>query len=68
VVRFDATTLWHFDAAEWAPSTASEADLTGHLGYVRFTPECVAKLDCSWRSGSAVNFGGALVQLSRVRP
>ncbi len=23
VVRFDATTLWHFDAAEWAPSTAS---------------------------------------------
>src|SRR5215813_5777960 len=25
----------------------------------------VAKLDCSWRSGSAVNFGRALVQLSR---
>jgi hypothetical protein len=25
VVRFDATTLWHFDAAEWAPSTASFA-------------------------------------------
>jgi len=24
VVRFDATTLWHFDAAEWAPSTASK--------------------------------------------
>src|SRR5215475_9794520 len=23
VVRFDATTLWHVDAAEWAPSTAS---------------------------------------------
>src|SRR5215510_1010299 len=23
VVRFDATTLWHLDAAEWAPSTAS---------------------------------------------
>jgi hypothetical protein len=23
VVRFDRTTLWHFDAAEWAPSTAS---------------------------------------------
>jgi predicted nucleotidyltransferase len=22
-LRFDATTLWHFDAAEWAPSTAS---------------------------------------------
>ena len=25
-LRFDATTLWHFDAAEWAPSTASIAD------------------------------------------
>src|SRR5262245_34934862 len=24
VVRFDATTLWHLDAAEWAPSTASK--------------------------------------------
>jgi hypothetical protein len=23
VVRFDATTLWHLDAAEWAPCTAS---------------------------------------------
>src|SRR5262245_24188453 len=27
VVRFDATTLWHLDAAEWAPSTASKAAL-----------------------------------------
>jgi hypothetical protein len=25
VVRFSATTLWHFDASEWAPSTASKA-------------------------------------------
>ena len=25
VVRFDATTLWHFDAAERAPSTTSKA-------------------------------------------
>ena len=24
-LRFDATTLWHSDAAEWAPSTASNA-------------------------------------------
>jgi hypothetical protein len=24
-LRFDATTLWHFDAAEWAPSTTSFA-------------------------------------------
>jgi len=22
-LRFDTTTLWHSDAAEWAPSTAS---------------------------------------------
>jgi len=39
VVRFDATTLWHLDAAEWAPSTASKADLTRHLDNVRFIPE-----------------------------
>src|SRR5262245_1780724 len=25
VVRFDAATLWHLDAAEWAPSTASKS-------------------------------------------
>jgi hypothetical protein len=25
VVRFNATTLWHIDAVEWAPSTASIA-------------------------------------------
>jgi hypothetical protein len=25
ISRFDATTLWHLDAAEWAPSTASFA-------------------------------------------
>src|SRR5262245_62883120 len=23
-LRFDLTTLWHFDAAEWAPSTTSK--------------------------------------------
>jgi hypothetical protein len=23
-LRFDTTTLWHFDAAEWAPSTTSD--------------------------------------------
>src|SRR5262249_47999400 len=39
VVRFDATTLWHFDAAEWAPSTASKADFAPSLDYVRFAPE-----------------------------
>src|SRR6516162_755277 len=26
VVCFDTTTLWHLDAAEWAPSTASKAE------------------------------------------
>src|SRR5215472_9803223 len=26
-----ATTLWHFDAAEWAPSTASLADISARL-------------------------------------
>jgi len=40
VVRFDATTLWHLDAAEWAPSTNS----FGHhredtAAYVRFAPK-----------------------------
>jgi hypothetical protein len=25
-LRFDATTLWHFDAAEWVPSTTSKAE------------------------------------------
>jgi len=29
VARFDATTLWHLDAAEWAPSTASFASDRG---------------------------------------
>jgi hypothetical protein len=27
-----ATTLWHFDAAEWAPSTASLADISERIG------------------------------------
>src|SRR5215471_18492046 len=41
VVRFDATTLWHFDAAEWAPSTASSADLARTS---RYGPLCRAEL------------------------
>jgi hypothetical protein len=32
------TTLWHFDAAERAPSTASKADICSAKGHVRFTP------------------------------
>ena len=39
MVRFDATTLWHLDAAEWAPSTASKADNPQRANFVRFTPE-----------------------------
>jgi hypothetical protein len=36
VVRFNATTLWHIDAAEWAPSTASLAEVTASHDEVRF--------------------------------
>ena len=42
VVRFDATTLWHLDAAEWAPSTASiAAEMVGRMrrSHVRFAPK-----------------------------
>jgi hypothetical protein len=49
VVRFDRTTLWHFDAAEWAPSTASKADMTPSLSPRLFAPEsrhCSASLAC----------------------
>src|SRR5262245_37495932 len=46
----DATTLWHFDAAERAPSTASKADICGALGHVRFTPN--SDIDCVfWHVG-----------------
>src|SRR5262245_23908639 len=34
-----ATTLGHFDAAEWAPSTASKADICGATRDVRFGPK-----------------------------
>jgi hypothetical protein len=41
VVRFDATTLWHLDAGEWAPSTASFApELAGFTpAHFRFAPK-----------------------------
>jgi hypothetical protein len=38
LVRFSATTLWHFDAAEWAPSTASFSTNRRnerHVGFAR---------------------------------
>jgi hypothetical protein len=39
VVRFDATTLWHFDAAEWAPSTASDSAAPRCPRHVRYLSE-----------------------------
>jgi hypothetical protein len=39
VVRFDATTLWHFDAAERAPSTTSKSASRPRLRRGRNTPE-----------------------------
>jgi hypothetical protein len=40
VVRFDATTLWHFDAAERAPSTTSFASVLRCRRYVRLAAHC----------------------------
>src|SRR5262249_46542851 len=40
---FDAIILYHFDAAELAPSTASKADICGATSHVRFTPNCDRK-------------------------
>src|SRR5262249_57596257 len=36
---FDAIILYHFDAAELAPSTASKVDISQCNRHVRFTPE-----------------------------
>src|SRR5262249_30184101 len=36
---FDAIILYHFDAAELAPSTASKADICSAKQHIRFTPE-----------------------------
>jgi hypothetical protein len=54
--------------AAWGVLALFVQAISKQLAHVRFGMQCVAKLDCSWRSGSAVNFGRALVQLSRVRP
>jgi hypothetical protein len=37
VVRFDATTLWHFDAPERAPSTTPISTNSAHPRHVRFS-------------------------------
>jgi hypothetical protein len=36
--RFHATTLWHIDAVEWAPSTSSKADISAVRFDVRLVP------------------------------
>jgi hypothetical protein len=43
VVRFNATTLWHIDAVEWAPSTASFSTFSLTRPDVRYYPESVRK-------------------------
>src|SRR5262249_883296 len=77
VVRFDATTLWHFDAAEWAPSTASKADKRAHAagrgcplcpqsGQTARAPECplCAKTGLTHRSNQS---GLQVIRLPRQR-
>src|SRR5262249_30745810 len=49
---FDAIILYHFDAAELAPSTASKADICGAKSHVRFAPN--SDIDCVFRH---VRFG-----------
>jgi hypothetical protein len=39
VMRFGATTLWHFDAEERAPSTTSKAAALAWRSRVRCTPK-----------------------------
>jgi hypothetical protein len=53
VVRFDVTTLWHFDAAEWAPSTASKAAEVIRPGR-RCMSAAVPKADVTWSLGSSM--------------
>src|SRR5262245_59404365 len=50
VVRFDATTLWHLDAAEWAPSTASKVE---RLAASIFRPDYPQEQTSSMRSGTS---------------
>jgi hypothetical protein len=38
MVCFNATTLWHLDAEEWAPSTASKTEVELAEADFRFTP------------------------------
>src|SRR5262245_36822963 len=72
VVRFDETTLWHFDAAEWAPSTASYAVTRRCRLNVRFGPLCGLKSDIcrgprSATSGPSSPQGGKLPASAQAR-
>src|SRR5690348_6149339 len=58
-----ATTLWHSDAAEWAPSTASKAEVKTFYFDVRFTLESGHRLSLSGcllcaKSGHLVRWHG----------
>jgi hypothetical protein len=58
VVRFDVTTLWHLDAAEWAPSTASMADIRPHVAESRMSalrPKADKRADVSLSPLSAIS-------------
>src|SRR5262249_36513336 len=54
--------LWHLDASEGAPSTASEADICSAKRHVRFTPNS-GLLQCSSEFPLRANSG----QLSHLR-
>ena len=61
---FDATSLWHFDAAEQAPSTASDPALLRCLLDVRFSPEGGRTADIA-RSRKGANSGREQMQQHR---
>jgi hypothetical protein len=48
MVRFGATTLWHFDAEERAPSTTSKAALQALRADVRSSPDSDRICDPLW--------------------
>jgi hypothetical protein len=49
-LRFDPTTLWHVDAAEWAPSTTSDSE---RLAVSTTSPEYPRKRKSSGRSATS---------------
>ena len=53
MVCSNATTLWHFDASEWAPSTASQADIV----QLARGPGLETAVDLSPEQGEVDGFG-----------